>query len=199
MRSYAILPAAGHSRRMGQPKLLMRWGASTVAECVLRAWQASQVDKVVVVVRPDDRALISICQSLDVDVVIPAAAPAEMKHSVQLGLEYLITRVDPDPRDMWLLSPADTPNITTAIIDHVLAVAHFDDASRIVIPVYGGRRGHPVAFSWRIADQVFALGDEEGVNTLVGRHTVLECTVDDRGILEDLDTPEQYGRLRPSE
>ena len=51
MRSFAIIPACGRSVRMGTPKLLMPWKDSTVIEAVLAAWEQSQIDEIVVVVR----------------------------------------------------------------------------------------------------------------------------------------------------
>ena len=52
--SFAIIPAAGRSQRMGEPKLLLPWGQSTIIEHVLAVWCASRVEAVVMVVHPDD-------------------------------------------------------------------------------------------------------------------------------------------------
>ena len=71
MRSFGILPAAGLSVRMGEPKLLLPWGNSTIIEHVVATWQASQVDELVVVVRADDKALYNLLGKLDVHVVAP--------------------------------------------------------------------------------------------------------------------------------
>ena len=196
MRSYGILPAAGHSLRMGQPKLLLPWETSTLVEHVLRVWQSSRVDVVVVVARGDDRQLLDVLSHYEVHTVCPPSAPAEMKHSVQYGLQYLRDQFAPADEDRWLLSPADTPMITASHINLVLDTACADPRSRIVIPVCNGRRGHPVAFPWPMASQVLALGDDEGVNAVVRRHAVLECRVPDAGILQDVDCPDEYHRLR---
>ena len=130
MRSYGIIPAAGLSVRMGEPKLLMPWGKSTVIEQVVTSWQSSQVDSLVVVVRPDDDAVRAVLNSLDVHLAVPAAAPAEMKHSVQLGLQYIQEHFAPTDADAWLLSPADTPNISSAHINTVLAAFRADHSCR---------------------------------------------------------------------
>ena len=57
-RSFAVVPAAGRSERMGAPKLLLPLGDSTVIEHVLAAWTASPVTRTVVVVRADDAELL---------------------------------------------------------------------------------------------------------------------------------------------
>ena len=196
MASYGILPAAGHSLRMGQPKLLLPWGTSTLVEHVLHVWQSSQVDVVVVVARADDGQLLDVLSRYDVHTVCPPSAPAEMKHSVQYGLQYLRDQFAPADEDRWLLSPADTPMITPSHINLVLDAARSDRRSQIVIPVCDGRRGHPVAFPWPMARLVLALRDDEGVNAVVRRHAVWECRVADAGILQDVDCPDEYLRLR---
>ncbi|MEZ6078052.1 MAG: NTP transferase domain-containing protein [Pirellulaceae bacterium] len=55
--TFAIVPAAGRSRRMGQSKLLLPWRGTTVIEHVIEAWLRSRVTQVVVVARRDDLEL----------------------------------------------------------------------------------------------------------------------------------------------
>jgi molybdenum cofactor cytidylyltransferase len=57
-RSFAIVPAAGRSARMGAPKLLLPLGDRPVIDWVLAAWTASRVTRTVVVVRADDAPLL---------------------------------------------------------------------------------------------------------------------------------------------
>ena len=49
---YAVVPAAGRSRRMGQPKLLLGMGGQTVIEHVITALREGGVDRVLVVIGP---------------------------------------------------------------------------------------------------------------------------------------------------
>ena len=57
-KSFAVIPAAGLSRRMGEKqKLLLPWGDATLIEHVLRAWLDSRIDRIVLVSRRDDRDL----------------------------------------------------------------------------------------------------------------------------------------------
>ena len=69
--SFGIVQAAGCRRRMGRPKLLMRWRDGPVIDAVLDAWRASRVDQVVVVVRPEDQALAVNCERPGVHVLVP--------------------------------------------------------------------------------------------------------------------------------
>ena len=45
----AIILAAGESKRMGEPKMLMPWGKSTVLQTVISTFQASGIKDILVV------------------------------------------------------------------------------------------------------------------------------------------------------
>lgn len=189
-RSVAIIPAAGRSKRMGRDKLLLSWGQSTVLGSVIAAWQASKVDELVVVTRRDRQDIIDLCENEGVTLVAPEQPPPEMKDSVLAALRQT-------KGDVWLLAPADMPELDPTVIDQVLAA--YDPASpSIIVPVKSGRRGHPVLFPWPLAREVALLGETEGVNVLLHRHPVRELKCQHTSIHCDLDTPEDYERTRPN-
>ena len=66
-RTFALIPAAGHSTRMGQPKLLLPLAGQPLILHTIAAWQQSRVDRIVVVVRPGDEALAEVVRTADVD------------------------------------------------------------------------------------------------------------------------------------
>ncbi|REK12398.1 MAG: nucleotidyltransferase family protein [Planctomycetota bacterium] len=197
MRSFAIIPAAGRSRRMGQPKLLMPWGESTVIDRVLEAWQASAVEAVVAVVHPDDRELMGRCLAGGAVVVQPSEPPAEMKDSILWGLKRL-EDYGLEDGDAWLAAPADMPALSSSLIDRVIEAYANDrrDKPHIWAPRHGEKRGHPVLFPWSLAAEVAQLGPDEGLNVLVDRYESRPVDVEDRAIVEDFDTPQEYDRLR---
>ena len=194
-RHFAIVPAAGRSRRMGRPKLLLPWGRTTVIESILAVWQVSPVDCTVVVVRPDDQALAEVCRSAGAEVVVPDATPAEMKDSVILALEHLERRFQPSGHDAWLLMPADVPQVSPAVISQLTQRTE-DHQSAILVPTFNGQRGHPVLFPWPMSREVYRLGRDQGINVLLGCHPVEELPVSTVGILQDIDTPEDFEQLR---
>lgn len=193
-RSFAIIPAAGHSRRMGRHKLLLPWHGSTVIERVLRAWLASDVSQVVVVARKDDHGLLAVCRDIAVDTVCPEVDPPDMKASVQCGLRYLAEQYDASDEDVWLLAPADLPRLSTALVNQVLA-SHNGADPAIVVPTVAERRGHPVLFPWCTATDVFALRRDEGVNRILDKYPIRRISVPSLDCLEDVDTPTDYRRL----
>lgn len=182
---------------MESPKLLLPWGGSTVIESVLAAWQAGGVARRVVVTHHDDAALADIARAAGAEVVTPAVAPPDMKASILAALDYLAAKYRPAPTDLWLLAPADMPQLSPAVIQALLAVAP-EHTGAVLVPTSGGQRGHPVLFRWSMAADVHHLAADEGVNQLLARHATVEIPVADATILADLDTPEDYRKSSPA-
>ena len=176
---------------MGGAKLLLPWGASTVIEHVLAAWNASQTTHTIVVVHPDDEALAEVCRASGAEIVVAAAPPPDMKDSVRLALQHVAEHHATVDGDAWLLAPADMPTLSTEAINRLLT-AHRPDLARILVPVHAGRRGHPALFPWALAADVASLAADEGVNALLARHSVAEVACGADALAADLDTPEDY-------
>ena len=198
-RSFAIIPAAGDSTRMGAPKLLLPVGSQRLIEPTLAAWKCGGVDKIIVVVRPGDEELALLCRSFGAEVVIPPTPPPQMKDSVQYGLKYVESIFSPASEDVWLLAPADMPNLSPRIVQMLLS-SHDPLHPAILTPTLSGRRGHPVLFPWPLAAQTHELRQNEGINALRQSHESREVpcdTLEAAGTapFADIDTPEDYGKL----
>jgi molybdenum cofactor cytidylyltransferase len=191
MRTFAVVPAAGDSARMGAPKLLLPWGPWTVIEQTIAAWRASDVQHVIVTVRARDAELRRRCETAGAEVVVASPPPHDMKGSVQSALAHLAARFRPAPTDVFLLAPADLPRLSPATIKAVLAV--YDPAEpAVVAPTFHGRRGHPTLLPWAFAERIQRLPPHEGINSLVKQALVCEVPWDDDSILRDVDTPRDY-------
>lgn len=193
-QSYAIIPAAGRSLRMGRPKLLLPVRERMVIERVLDAWIGSRVSRVVVVARHDDGPLLQRCRQFDVDLVAVEAPTADMKQSVQHGLQHVQRAYRPNTSDAWLVAPADLPSLSRAVIDAVLD-AYDAAAPTAVVPRIGNRRGHPVLFPWSCAPLVDTLPPDEGLNVLLDRLPCRPLSWKGGREFDDLDTPVDYARL----
>ena len=194
VRSFAVVPAAGRSERMGAPKLLLPVDRQCVIDHVLAAWTTSGVTRTVVVVRADDAALIERCRQWPVELILPPEPPHDMRSSVELALSHISQRYSPAEGDVWLVAPADLPQLSPAAIDMVLAA--YDPAQATAIaPTFQGRRGHPTLLPWPTAGEVAQLAAHEGVNALVARTAVREIECSMPGILDDIDAPADYARL----
>src|SRR6266508_6897749 len=83
----AIILAAGESKRMGQPKMLLPWGKMTVLGQVLLTFQEAGIDDIVVITGGAHEAVEQIVKQHEARSVFnPRFAQGEMLSSLQLGL-----------------------------------------------------------------------------------------------------------------
>jgi len=180
---------------MGQPKLLLPSGDTTVVEQTIAAWRASRVSRVIVTLHPGDVELRAIVERTGVDLVTADPPPADMKASVAYALEHVAKHYQPDAADVWLLAPADLPTLSAAAIDRLIA-AHDCECPRILVAAHEHRRGHPVLFPWSFSAEVERLPADEGINSLLQQSStdLIECGP--TALAPDLDTPQDYQQLR---
>ncbi|QDV34173.1 nucleotidyltransferase family protein [Tautonia plasticadhaerens] len=197
----AVVPAAGKSTRMGRPKLTLPVaGGGTVIERVVSALRLGGVDSIVVVGPPPEEpgaAELFERATFAAASAIPVPRPtADMRATVEVGLEFLDrARINPVA---VLIAPGDcvglTPQVVSMVIDRVKS-----DPRSIVIPVYGGRRGHPIALPRDVAGAIRGLPEGVGINAIREHFAdrVVLIEVPDPGVAEDLDTPGDYSRWSP--
>lgn len=195
-RFFSIVPAAGKSSRMGRPKLLLPFEDQRLIDRVLRAWTSSRVSQVVVIVRANDTELRSACDEWadrpSISVVAPALNPADMTESLRIGLRRLEEKLQPNSDDACFFAPADLPGISSKVIN-CLADAKLD-SSRIVVPQFGDRPGHPVLFPWDLTKQIFESELAEGVKSIVDRCEKHSVVFAESERPTDVNTPEEYDR-----
>lgn len=193
-RIVAIVPAAGLSRRMGEPKLLLSLGGQSVIARVVNALQSAGVAEVIVVVRPDDDPLAHEVRTLPATLLQPAQSPPSMRDSVECAIQLLMQRGA--EWDGWLLIPADHPTLDVEPVSHLIA-AWSRDRTRIAVPTWNGRRGHPTLFPWSSAGEVSQLPADAGLNYLLRSRPdrVHEIESTSSEVLNDMDTPEDWQRI----
>jgi len=207
-RYFALVPAAGRSSRMGEPKLLLPVEGAPLIALTLASWQRSRVDRIVVVVRPDDEELAAAVNRSKaqgprskIEVTVPQLAPPDMKASVQAALRHIEREYRPTEADAFLVAPPDMPHLSSAMIDRLIELHAAGATADIAVPAIGGRRGHPVLFAWPLAYDVYALAADDGLNVLFDRHepTLIACEdliANGEYTFADIDTREEYEGLR---
>lgn len=196
-RLFAIIPAAGLSRRMGTHKLLLSLGKKTVIQRLLQALDAPFITRVIVVARKGDDQLKEHLSGQDLQILQPETDPPDMKASVQIGLEWVNSHYQPTEKDSWLLIPADHPVFNRSILNSLFQ-AWENCQSSVMIPTFQNQKGHPTFFRWSVADDVFELADDEGINALWKKKKIIPqyCECQHSEILMDLDTPEDYEKVK---
>lgn len=189
----AVLPAAGASRRMGRPKLLLPFRGGTIVGSLTASLRAAGVDPIVLVTAPGDEELRSWAREAGLTVAINPDPERGMLSSIQEGIA-----VCGGSGETLLVSPADLPNLHAESVVHLLR--RMEEArAPLALPTYRGRRGHPLAIAPELIPEIETLNPEVGLKQLRDRHAnaVLEVEVEDAGVVQDVDTMEDYRALRP--
>jgi molybdenum cofactor cytidylyltransferase len=187
----AIVLAAGKSERMGRPKALLPIRGRTFLENILISISLSSIQHTVVVV---GRHRDEIARSLVMpNVVFNPDYEQGMITSFQAGIRAL-----PENTAGAMLFLVDHPIVEPSTIESLNA--NFAPG-RIVVPVFQGRRGHPVLFAASVLEEILALPSSQGANIVVRRDPkrIIEAPVNAPGILVDIDTPEQFEKLQHDE
>jgi molybdenum cofactor cytidylyltransferase len=178
---------------MGEPKLLLPWGAGNVLEATLGALRAGGAESAVVVVAADG-PVASWPPPDGVRLAVNPGPARGMMSSVVAGLEAIAAAgLDPDP---LLVTPGDLPALRAATVAALLAT--YRRHGGVVVPRHGGKRGHPLVLApvWqaRIPGLAATGGTLRQILELAAG-AVREVAVDDPGAIRDVDTPEDYRRL----
>ena len=198
---WAIVLAAGESRRMGTQKLLLPFGEATVVGTVVRTARASRAGRTLVVLGADREVIrreleplgrtggsANVGQAGEIEFAVNEDYPLGMLSSIQTGFRAL-----PPDAEAAVVMLGDQPFLPSRVIDDV--IAGYEEGHRgIVIPTFQGRRGHPVLVDLKYRQEVLALDPTDGLRRLMRVHPgeIREVEVGDANILRDLDTPEDY-------
>ena len=185
---WAVVLAAGASRRMGTQKLLLPFGDTTVVGAVVRAALQSAVDRALVVVGADRAAVRREVEPRGVEIAVNARYRLGMLTSIQAGFRAL-----PADAEAAVIMLGDQPFLSPATIDALVA-AYGTERRGLLVPAFRGRRGHPLLVGLEYRAEVLALDPAEGLRALLRAHAaaVREVPVPAANILRDLATPADY-------
>jgi len=184
-----VLLAAGAGTRFGGRKLLHPLANGIpIGVLALRSLRLA-LPRVVCVVRPGDDELRELFLREHADVIECKDADLGMGHSLAAGVR---TQVDASG---WVIALGDMPRIRTETIA-ALAQA-LEQGFDLVVPVFAGQRGHPVAFGPRFREHLLALSGDRGARAILTAHAPVlrELKVDDPGVIQDVDTKADAARL----
>ena len=112
--------------------------------------------------------------------------------SLQAGLRALMNA----ELEAILLCLVDHPAVSSEVMKKLLASLR-ESGAPVVIPIFKGKKGHPIVISRVLFQELLDLGSDQGANTVIQKYRDSTCftEVSEEGILLDVDEPETYRRL----
>lgn len=184
----ALLLAAGASRRMGRIKQLLPVPDEPAIRCCIHQLRAGGIDTIVVVLGHHRHAIEPVIADLRISLAFNPQSNSHMAESVSYGLQLL---------------PGDISGVLVSLCDHPLVAAstfatlkasHQHNPQDILLPVHKGRGGHPTLFPRHLCQ---AVDNGTPLNQVVrdNPHHVQRLSLEDPGLILDMDTPEDYQQL----
>ncbi len=188
MTTAALIVAAGMSSRMGDFKPLLNIGSISIAQRVVATFQQAGVEKIVMVTGYN---AVMLERHLAGNGVVflrnEKYETTQMFDSVCIGLSYLR-----DKCGRVLFTPVDIPLFTADTVRRLL-----ETDAPLACPAVDGETGHPTLIGASLFDRILSDSGDQGLRGALNRcgAELTLIPVEDRGILHDADTPEDYKAL----
>ncbi len=188
MTTAALIVAAGMSSRMGDFKPLLNIGSISIAQRVVATFQQAGVEKIVMVTGYN---AVMLERHLAGNGVVflrnDNYETTQMFDSVCIGLSYLR-----DKCGRVLFTPVDIPLFTADTVRRLL-----ETDAPLACPAVDGETGHPTLIGASLFDRILSDSGDQGLRGALNRcgAELTLIPVEDRGILHDADTPEDYKAL----
>jgi molybdenum cofactor cytidylyltransferase len=180
----AIVLAAGASRRLGQPKQLLRLDPSeNLLERAVRIAHEAGLSPIIVILGANHDQILAASNLANATTILNPDWPEGMASSIRLGL-YTTRRLTPSAPGLLLMA-CDQPAVTA---DHLRALI----ASNILTASeYAHRRGIPAYFPASHWNTLSPLQGDTGARNLLVHATAIPLPHGDL----DIDTPEDLTRV----
>ena len=183
---------------MGQPKLCLPWGRTTILGHILDQWREAGAEKILVV---HGRGETPVTLELD-RLEFPPDQRAATLAPERGMIGSVVTAAHRALRDISLthlvIALGDQPHLRTETLRDLLQTCEAAP-EKIVRVVFRGKPGHPLALPANILAEL-SVTSSVTLRDFLGLKEIPVCdlTSDDSGVLLDLDTPDDYARASHS-
>ena len=183
-----VILAAGHSRRMGQPKLLMPYRGEALIRWPTQAAVGAGLYPVVVLGAYAEKVR-DVLSDLPVHFVPNPEWESGQSTSVKVGIRALPLEVE---GALFLLG--DQPGVSVDLLLGLVGLFE-QHSGQIIAPMTAGKQGNPVLFGRSLFPELLTLTGDAGGRQLFSTHPVVHLPWDIPEQFLDIDTPEDYEHL----
>ncbi len=189
-RICAVVFAAGFSARLGQNKLLIKINKKTVIERSIEPFIDPSIDKVFVVVGFEKERIETALQGKEVEIIYNPNYIECMSASLKTSLPFVVHY------DGIFFQLGDRPFTDKAIIKKMI-YAFYNQSARIVVPIYKGKKGHPVLIRLKdYLEDIERINGDKGLREIIDKyHRDVVFIEGNEGIILGVDTREDLNNL----
>jgi molybdenum cofactor cytidylyltransferase len=182
----AVILSGGASRRMGSPKALLSYQGRPFLEHLLDVAHHPKIGLRRVVLGADASPIAKEVNLAPDEIVINDQWEKGQLSSIQAALRSL-----PPKTDGIILLLIDHPLISASLVSELIE-SFYSSGKSIVLPVYEGRRGHPVIFSSALYQDLMNASLETGARSVVWAHAgeVQVLQTNEEGCVLNLNDPD---------
>jgi molybdenum cofactor cytidylyltransferase len=182
----AVILSGGASRRMGSPKALVSYQGASFLEHLLSVTRHPAIGIRRVVLGPDADAISQQVTLAPDEIVINKDWELGQLSSIHAVLRSL-----PAGTQGMLLCPVDHPLVSAALVD-ALVRTFLETHAPVVLPMFEGRRGHPVIFAAAVYEELLRAPMDTGARAVVWAHKsdLQEVSTTEEGCVVNLNDPD---------
>ncbi|KXK13003.1 MAG: 4-diphosphocytidyl-2C-methyl-D-erythritol synthase [Chloroflexi bacterium OLB14] len=190
-KTAGVILAAGDATRFGSPKQLLDWKGKPFVRHIAETALHADLQPVLVITGNHHAEIESCLQDLPVEVIHNPQYKNGQSESIKLGIKNL-----PDNIGANIFLLADQPQIPVEVIQ-ALKEKHTQTLSPIIAPlILEERRANPVLFDKVTFDDLLQLTGDVGGRAIFDKHKVDYLPWHDDILIFDVDTKEDYARLK---
>jgi molybdenum cofactor cytidylyltransferase len=182
----AVVLSGGASRRMGSPKALLSYQGRPFLEHLLDVARHPKIGLRRVVLGANAEPIAK-----EVNLALDEIVINEQWEKGQLSSIHAALRSLPAQTDGIILLLIDHPLISSVLVGELID-SFYNSGKSIVLPVYEGRRGHPVIFSSALYQELMNAPLATGARSVVWAHAgdVQIVQTNEEGCVLNLNDPD---------